>query len=361
MTFFQRMREKIDAIDHFTINRIRITAVLMAALVFGVALRGHIFSQETLAVSPVSLQPALVYQPADTRDHEEKAVVVEEETQQEGDITFVPEEPADVVTASNDPAPAVVKEFTSEIVPSVAVSPIATELSANAFIVARGASGRDALYEKNARVQLPPASLTKLMTVVIVAEYADPSDVITITPRAVNAEGVAGSLRVGETFSVPDLLKVMLVVSSNDAATAFEDHFSSHGLDLVSLMNEKAKLLGMVDTHFVNPTGLDDSDHYASAADLAVLAAYSLRHEEIWDILSKTSENVRSLNKKILHTLVSNNELLHKKRPDVLGGKTGYTKNAGGCMITVLNSGEVIVVLGSDDRAGDTQQLITNN
>ena len=112
------------------------------------------------------------------------------------------------------------------------------------------------------------------MTAVIVTEYVDPNDVIEITPRAVNAEGVSGSLRAGETFSVFDLLKVMLVVSSNDAATAFEDHFFSKGLDLMALMNEKARLLGMVDTHFVNSTGLDDPEHYSSAADLAVLAAY---------------------------------------------------------------------------------------
>ena len=364
MMFSQRVREKIDAIDQIMINRMRIAAVLIAALVFGVALRGHMFSQETLAVSSVSLQPALVYQLADARDSEEKVVVVEEVTQQEGDVALLAEEPADVVIARNDPAPAVIEEFIPDTMPVVAPPPVATELSANAFIVARGASGRDAVYEKNTRIQLSPASLTKLMTAVIVTEYIDNNDSVIITARAVNAEGVAGSLRADETFSVADLLKVMLVVSSNDAATAFEDHFASQGLDLVSLMNEKAKLLGMVDTHFVNPTGLDDSDHYASAADLAVLAAYSLRHEEIWDILSKTSENVRSLNKKISHTLVSNNELLHKKRPDVLGGKTGYTKNAGGCMITVLTSGEVIVVLGSDERAEDTQrliQLITNN
>ena len=363
MMFSQRMREKIDAIDHFTINRIRIVAVLMAALVFGVALRGHMFSQETLAVNSVSAQPALVYQSAGMRDSEENIAVIEEVVQQEGDVASLAEEPIDSI-AGNDPTHAVNGEIAPEIVPSGATAPVIVELSANAFIVARGASGRDAVYEKNKHIQLSPASLTKLMTAVIVIEYIDRDDSVTITARAVSEEGVAGSLRVGETFSVPDLLKVMLIVSSNDAATAFEDHFASQGFNLVSLMNEKAKLLGMVDTHFVNPTGLDNPQHYSSAADLAVLAAYSLRHEEMWSILSKTSESVRSLNKKISHTLLSNNELLHKKRPKVLGGKTGYTKNAGGCMITVLASGEVIVVLGSDERAEDTQrliQLITNN
>lgn len=357
MMFSQRMREKIDAIDQIMLNRIRIAAVLIAALVFGVALRGHMFSQETLAVHPVSAQPALVYRSAGASDSEKKAAVAEDAVQQEGDVASLAEEPV-VDSIAGDPAPVVKEEIAPKIVPSVAPAPAAPVLSAQAFIVARGASGRDTLYEKNKHIQLSPASLTKLMTAVIVAEYGNGDDSVTVTARAVNEEGVAGSLRAGEIFSVSDLLKVMLVVSSNDAAAAFEDHFASQGLDLVSLMNEKARLLGMVNTHFVNPTGLDDPDHYASAEDLAVLAAYSLRHKELWNVLSETSGSVRSLNKKIAHALLSNNELLHKQLPEVLGGKTGYTKNAGGCMITVLTSGEVIVVLGSDERAADTEKLI---
>lgn len=355
MTFFQRMRETIDATDHGTINRVRIVAALMAALVFGVVLRGQMFPHETLAIDNISAQPALVYQGA---ERTEKITERAEATQQEGDGAVFAEGPLEEEITTKDIVPAPEEEKTEEITARVAPLTEAVALSAKGYIVASGASGRDSVYEKNAHTQLPPASLTKLMTAVIVTEYADPNDVITITPRAVNAEGVAGSLRIGETFSVADLLHVMLVISSNDAATAFEDHFALQGLDLVSLMNEKAKLFGMVNTHFANPTGLDEPEHYSTVADLAVLATYSLRYPQIWDILSKTAESVRSLNKNVTHTLLSNNELLHKKRDDVLGGKTGYTKNAGGCMITVLRSGEVIVVLGSNDRAGDTEQLI---
>lgn len=359
MIFFQKIREKIDAVDHFTINRIRIVAALIAALGFGVVLRSYMFSHETLAVSPVFEQAALVYQ-APVRIEERAAQT--ESVQQEGDIApFMEKSIEESITAeaaADDVSTVPVEEKTKEVAVRVVPPEESIALSAEAYVVVRGASGRDAVYEKNMRMHLPLASLTKLMTAVIVTEYIDPHDVITITPRAVNAEGVAGSLRAGETFSVPDLLNVMLVVSSNDAATAFEDHFASQGLDLMSLMNEKAKLFGMVDTHFANPTGLDDPEHYASAADLAALAAYSLRHENVWSILSKTSENVRSLNKGITHALLSNNELLYKKRTDVLGGKTGYTKNAMGCMITVLKSGEIIVVLGSDERAKDTEKLI---
>jgi len=349
MTFFQRLRETIDATDHFTINRVRIVAALMAALVFGVVLRGQMFSHETLAVSPLASQPALVYQAAESTKIQAEAM------QEEGDGLALMQESAQEALAMPDITTATPHEEKIEMPALQAVSP-ANEgaLSTKAYIVARGACGRDTIYEKNAHTQFSPASLTKLMTAVIVAEYTDHDDVVTITPRAVGAEGVAGSLRAGETFSVSDLLHAMLVISSNDAATAFEDHFASQGLDLVALMNEKAIQIGMVHTHFANPTGLDDSDHYASASDLAVLAAYSLQHEQIWDILVKTSEDIWSLNKKIKHSLLSNNELLHKKRSDVMGGKTGYTKNA----ITVLSSGEVIVVLGSDDRAGDTEQLI---
>jgi len=361
MAFFQRMFEKIDAVDPNMINRVRVVAALMAALVFGVVLRGYMFPHETLAVSPVSAQPALVY---GSVAHTEEAAPAVKDVQQEGDIALPEGGFVTEVAVVDDSVPTPTKEKAEEVAVRIAPSPVTVALPANAFIVADGASGRDVIYEKNTHTQLPPASVTKLMTAVIITEYADQNDVIEITPRAVATEGTSGSLRAGETFSVPDLLEVMLVVSSNDAAAAFEDHFSSQGIDLVSLMNEKAKLLGMVDTHFTNPSGLDDPEHYSSAADLAVLAAYSLRYENIWDILSETSASVRSLNKKTAHALLSNNELLHKKRVDVRGGKTGYTKNAGGCMITVLGSGEVIVVLGSDDRAGDTEkliQLITDN
>lgn len=355
MAFFQRMFEKIDAVDHFTINRIRVVAALVAALVFGVVLRGYMFSHETFAVGPVSAQPAFVYQ-APARI--EETAVQAESVKQEGDGTLFIEESVTSESVNNDAVSVLVEEKTEEVAVRIISSGEAITLSARAYVVASGASGRDAVYEKNMHTQLPPASLTKLMTAVIVTEYVAPHDVITITPRAVNAEGVAGSLRVGETFSVPDLLEIMLVVSSNDAATAFEDHFASLGFDLIALMNEKARLLGMVDTHFANPTGLDDPEHYSSASDIAVLATYSLRHEQLWDILSETSSTVRSLNKKAAHAFLSNNELLHKKLSAVLGGKTGYTKNAGGCMITALTTGEVIVVLGSDDRAGDTEKLI---
>lgn len=358
MTFFQRMREKINTADHGMINRVRVVAVCMTALVFGVVLRGHMFSQETLAVSPVSVQPAFVYQSV---AQNEATAMKEETVQQEGDVARVAEEfvaPQDV--SRNDGAPVATEEKTPAVATGMVAPPEAGALSAQAFIVARGVRGYDTVYEKNIHTQLPPASLTKLMTAVIVTEYADHSDAVTITPRAVATEGVSGSLRVGETFSVPDLLEVMLVVSSNDAAAAFEDYFASKGIDLISLMNEKATLLGMVDTHFANSTGLDNPEHYSSAADLAVLAGYSLHDEQLWNILSRTSASVYSLNKKIIHTLLSNNELLLKKKANVRGGKTGYTKNAHGCMITALNTGEVIVVLGSDDRAGDTEKLIQN-
>ncbi|MCR4322999.1 MAG: serine hydrolase [Candidatus Azambacteria bacterium] len=353
------MREKIDVTNPHTINRVRIVVVLMTALVFGVVLRDQMFSQEILAVNSTAQQSALVYRSVVTTSIEKNVAAPAEDVQQEGDAAPALEEPAAQEVALVDmSAPILIKENGAEPIGLSTVSLGVGTLSAKAFIIANGASGRDVSYEKNARERLPPASLTKLMTAVIVAEYADYSDVVTITPRAVNAEGVSGFLRVGETFSIPDLLKIMLVVSSNDAATAFEDYFTSKGFDFIALMNEKTVLLGMVDTHFMNPTGLDDPEHYSSAADLAVLVAYSLRHEQVWDILSRRSERVWSLNTKTEHALLSNNELLHKKRTDVLGGKTGYTKSAGGCMITVLKSGEILVVLGSDDRAGETIELI---
>src|SRR3989344_4515363 len=115
------------------------------------------------------------------------------------------------------------------------------------------------LFEKNIKERLPIASLTKVMNAVVVWEKFSPNEIVTVQPSAIKVDGQRQDLYVGETLSVHDLMQMMFIESSNDAAYALRDYATSHSFDLVAEMNNKALTLGMNDTHFVDPAGLDDA------------------------------------------------------------------------------------------------------
>ncbi len=340
---FQSIREKYDTIDFPTLNRIRMVAILACTLVFGVLLY-HTMPGGAPPQENGRPMLASVYEVPSPRNEYAQA-------SQEGDSSPIPEAPSPVSPAKEDP---------SDSATPAASEQLPKTISAKSVIIADASSAK-ILYEKNADAKLPEASLTKLMTAVVVREHSKADEEIEITKRAVDTEGVSGFLRVGERFTASDLLKIMLIVSSNDAAAAFEDYFAARGLDLAALMNEKAKALGMQDTYFMNVSGLDEEGHYASARDLLKLVSFSLSDALLWDMLSLRSAIVWSVNKKIKHALTSTNELLARGVPGVLGGKTGYTKNALGCMITLVErkgGKAVIIILGSEDRFADTKALV---
>ncbi len=340
------MREWIGQLDAETLNRMRIVSILMCALVFGVVLHqrtfGEVPPERGRLASTLPLSQDMVPVPSGAQasamslfaGEGDAALLLSNESVQEASMLPAPEE-RDLLAL-----------------------PESLALSARAAILTDGPTIRSVAYQKNADAQFPPASLTKLMTAVVVMEYADLADAVTISKSAVAAEGAQGDLAPGETLSVLDVLRVMLVVSSNDAAAALDEYFGVKGFSLVALMNEKAQKLGMANTHFANASGLDAEGHVTSARDLAALALYSLRHQLLWDMLSKKSELVHSLDGRMTHELFSNNQLLQKEVAGVRGSKTGYTKNALGCMIAALENGSVVVVLGSGDRVGDTEKLI---
>lgn len=355
--FRSMLKEKLDSINTEALNRLRVISILCLALVFGVTLHRGMFR----AAPPVSRHFALAAVAGIAQDKSAEVKADDnpaKQSREEGDSALLVSAPA-IIPETASSSSAVLSE---KVMPAKVVSPYEAlpNLSARAVFVA-DASLAHILYEKEADTEFPEASLTKLATAVVVREHIKLGDVIEITKHAVDTEGLAGALRVGERFTASDLLKVLLIVSSNDAAVAFEDHLAAQGLDIVALMNEKAKELGMTHTHFTNVSGLDENGHYASAKDLARLISFSLRDSKLWDILSERIDTVQSVNKKIRHALSSTNELLQRHIPGVLGGKTGYTQNALGCMIAVIEgaSGKgIIVVLGSEDRFGDTKALV---
>lgn len=217
------------------------------------------------------------------------------------------------------------------------------------------------LYDKDSKIRLPIASLTKIMSAVVVLENLSFDDIVTISDKSIRVDGERQDLFLGEKMSVKNLLKLMLIESSNDAAYALADYARSRGIDFIPAMNEKAKLLDMRDSAFLDPAGLNDNA-YSTVQDLIKLVEYSLNYPEIWDISSEKTAIVESSDEKIKHTAQSTNRLIGLIQ-DLIGGKTGYTDGAGQCLILVTSvpnypSKIISIVLGSQDRFGDTQKLI---
>ncbi|MEK7638298.1 MAG: serine hydrolase [Patescibacteria group bacterium] len=233
---------------------------------------------------------------------------------------------------------------------------------ANAALVYHLESGR-MLYEKNATVQVPVASLTKLLSALVVAESFDLSEVVTISSGSVRVDGQKQTLYAGERIFVTDLMSMMLVESSNDAAYALAAYAQWQGIDFVAKMNQKAAELGMQDCRFTDPAGLDDNA-FCTARDVLRLVKSALKTApQLWPLMAQSQLSVRSADGKIIHEVKSTDELLGQI-PGIVGGKTGYTDGALGCLILVVKlSGKddtlISVVLGSRSRFADTKELVS--
>ncbi len=223
------------------------------------------------------------------------------------------------------------------------------------------------LFEKNARTQVPLASLTKVMTALVAADVLDSDSQIVITETMLTPEGDNG-LRVGDAWSFTDLLALTLIASSNDGAEALAESVESVlARDIVSLMNERAQQIGLTETFFANPTGLDVSGtqggSYGSARDIARLLAYAVRrHLPVIEYSKHASYTGRSVQGAAV--LVSNTNELINSIPGLIASKTGFTDLAGGNLAVVFDRGlaqpVVVVVLGStqEGRFSDVVTLV---
>lgn len=234
------------------------------------------------------------------------------------------------------------------------------EISAKSAIATDQAASR-IYYQKNIFEKLPIASLTKLMTAIVVLENEKTDTAIKISKGAVDQEGEAGKLIVGEEIATENLLKALLIESSNDAAYAFEEYFDSKNIDLINLMNQKAVALDLKNTHFTSSSGVEDDGNYSTAYDYARLVAYSLSNKNLWNILKLPSAKIASTDGSNIRTLATSNQLLGKVS-GLIGGKTGYTPKARGCLLTAIeinpDTRVITIVLGADDRFGETEKLI---
>lgn len=190
--------------------------------------------------------------------------------------------------------------------------------------------GERFLYTKNAHERLYMASTTKIMTAIVVAENLPLDRVMSIPAEAVGTEGSSAYFKEGEMLTVEGALFALLLRSANDAAVALAIELSGSTEAFALKMNEKADSLGLTDTNFTNPHGLHDEEHYTTAADLAKIAAAAMKNETVSRIVREKSRTVNtSLGTHLFH---NHNKLLWKYE-DAVGVKTGFTKNAGRCLV----------------------------
>jgi D-alanyl-D-alanine carboxypeptidase (penicillin-binding protein 5/6) len=215
--------------------------------------------------------------------------------------------------------------------------------SARAYLTQVGGT---TVWAHQADEKLPPASLTKIMTALLVLERANLNATVTVSPAAAAETGHQLRLRVGEKYRVRDLLAAMLIESANDAARALAEHVGGSEARFARIMNEKAAQLGLRNTHFTNAAGHHDPDHYTTANDLVVLTEAALVRPMFRELVSKVRFEIRTVNGKRRFKLENSNKLLPKYE-GMVGVKTGYTPEAGRCLIALAerNGIEVLIVL----------------
>ena len=225
-----------------------------------------------------------------------------------------------------------------------------SELPAPSAVLMEASTGK-VMYEKNAHEQRPCASITKVMTLLLVMEGLDSGqiyleDMVTASEHAASMGGSDIWLEPGETMSVDDLLKATVIVSANDAAVALAEHLCGSEEAFVQRMNERAAELGMTKTVFKNCNGLDEDGHVTTAYDIALMSRALIAHEKIFDYTQVWMDELRGGKTQLVNT----NKLL-KTYSGITGLKTGTTGKAGSCMTaTAERDGMslIAVVLGCD-------------
>lgn len=217
------------------------------------------------------------------------------------------------------------------------------------------------LFEKNIHSRMALASITKLMTILIILEENKLDEVVTISSNAASTSGSTMHLRQSEQITIENLLYGAIINSANDAAVALAEHNSGSVSAFVEKMNLKAKDLGLINTNFSNPIGLDGTSNYSSAFDVAKLAKEVYQYKFIKDAAKMKDFSVSSISGKYTHPLESTNELLDSYL-GIKGLKTGKTDAAGLCFVSVAeneNDNEIItVVLNSPARFPETKILV---
>lgn len=214
------------------------------------------------------------------------------------------------------------------------------------------------LYQREPSIKLPIASTTKIMTALVASEYYKQNSVLVVSDSSL-VEGSKVGLFRGESLTFRSLLFGMLLNSGNDAAFTIAENYPGGVLGFVLAMNRKAQDLGLLGTHFDNPAGFDSPNHYSTASDLAKITKLALKDSQLTKVFATKETQITSVDQRYHHELHNLNKLLTSVR-GVLGVKTGFTEAAKENLVGLVNRGHPIltVVLGSDDRFGETTKLI---
>ena len=230
---------------------------------------------------------------------------------------------------------------------SAAERPASLSLSASSAVLYEPSTGQ-VFYAKDANTRRPMASTTKIMTALVAIENGSLDDKIKVAKEAVGIEGSSVYLREGETVTLESLLYAVLLASANDAAAAIAYGIAGSMSAFVDMMNEKAAALGLSDTHFVNPHGLHDDDHYTTALELAKIAGAAMKNEVFRNITSTVRHTVSLGDGTVSRVLFNHNRLLLMYK-GAIGVKTGFTKASGRCLV------------GAAERDGLTMIAVTLN
>lgn len=235
----------------------------------------------------------------------------------------------------------------------------ALSVGAQAAVVFERETGQ-VLFAQNERAKLPMASTTKVMTALLAIEKGDFSDIVVVPAEGSGVEGSSMYLEVGEHITLENLLYGLMLRSGNDAAVTIAIHIGGSVEGFVEMMNQKAKEIGANDTHFANPNGLPNDDHYTTAYDLGLIATYAMRNETFAKIVGTKERTIPWAGHEWDRVMYNSNKMLSRYE-GANGIKTGYTKKAGRCLVTGAERGDIqliSVVLNAGDMYGDSAAIL---
>jgi D-alanyl-D-alanine carboxypeptidase (penicillin-binding protein 5/6) len=227
----------------------------------------------------------------------------------------------------------------------------------SAYIVKNGDT---VLWAGAEHARLPPASLTKIMTALLVLEAYRPDQLVTVSDRAAAQRGTRLRLRPGERMRVADLLAATLLASANDACLALAEAYAGTEAGFVADMNRRAQQLGLKNTRFANACGFDAPGHVSSAADLARLTETALRHPVFKAVVAQRQARARTADGRRAFDIVNTNALIGRL-PGAVGVKSGYTRRAGKCLVALVERNGVrvlMVLLNARNRWWDTHGVV---
>ncbi|MEE0968311.1 MAG: D-alanyl-D-alanine carboxypeptidase family protein [Clostridia bacterium] len=240
---------------------------------------------------------------------------------------------------------------------TLSASGISVSVSAESAALINLENG-DVYFAKNASARLPMASTTKIMTALVALENSEIDDTVIIDRRAVGVEGSSVYLTEGELLTMENLLYALLLASANDAAAAIAIEVGGSIEGFAQLMNEKAKDLGLENTHFENPHGLDSEEHYTSALDLAKITAAAMKNESFAKIVSTYKSTIPCNGGS--RVLINHNKLL-RSYDGAVGVKTGFTKRSGRCLVSAAERNGmtlIAVTINAPDDWNDHREML---